>query len=300
MQNSSLAEIHLQQGPLSLSVCPALGGAITRLAYRDFDLLRPWDGEHNVRRSGCFVLAPFSNRIGDAGFVHEGVHYPLRNSSPDFPLPIHGLAWQRAWTVAHHDETTLTLELTHQPEGEAVLDWPFAFELKHELKLSEEGLDLQLVLRNLDERSMPAGLGWHPYFARHGVPSVQFSAQSVWLSDNKSLPSSRTEIPEKWDFRRARPLYEPELDNCFSGWDGSARIHWPQRGIELLISASQELRHLVVFTPPPDKGIFALEPVSHANNALCMADPTAHGIRVLAPGEIMSASCSMRLKYQQE
>lgn len=296
MQRSSeLTEIHLQRGLLSLSVCPALGGAITRLVYQGFDLLRPWDGEHNVRRSGCFVLAPFSNRIGDSGFEQEGVHYPLRNISPDFPLPIHGLAWQRAWTVAHHDETTLTLELTHQPEGEAMLDWPFAFELKHELRLSEEGLDLRLTLRNLDERSMPAGLGWHPYFARHGTPVVQFSAQSVWLSDDRSLPSSRTDIPQAWDFHQARPLYEPGLDNCFSGWDGRARIRWPQTGLELLISASEELAHLVVFTPPSDRGLFALEPVSHLNNALGMPDPQAHGIRLLAPGETMTVSCNMRV-----
>ena len=294
-ESSSLAEIHLQRGSLSLSVCPALGGAITRLAYQDFDLLRPWDGEANVRRSGCFVLAPFSNRIGDSGFVHEGVRYPLRNISADFPLPIHGLAWQRPWTLEGCDETRLTLTLTHRPKGDEVLDWPFAFELTHELRLHEQGLDLRLALRNLDDRSMPAGLGWHPYFTRDGVPVVQFSAKSVWLNDDDGLPMRRTDIPEKWNFHQARSLYEPTLDNCFDGWGGSARIHWPKQNIELLISASQELQRLVVFTPPPDKGLFALEPVSHVNNALGMPDPLENGIRALAPGESMTASCNLRL-----
>lgn len=299
MQRSpSLTEIHLQRGLLSLSVCPDLGGAITRLAYQGFDLLRPWDGEANVRRCGCFVLAPFSNRIGGSGFEHEGVHYPLRTISPDFPLPIHGLAWQRPWSPVRHDETAMTLKLTHQPTGDQALDWPFAFELEHELQLHEARIELRLTLRNLDERSMPAGLGWHPYFARHGVPVVQFSAQSIWLSDVANLPRMRAEIPAQWNFQHARPLHEPGLDNCFNAWDGKARIQWPQQDIELLISASEELDHLVVFTPSEDKGFFALEPVSHGNNALGMPDSQANGMRVLAPGEMMTARCSMHLKQK--
>ena len=299
MLESVLSEIHLRQGDLRLSVCPALGGAITRLAYRGFDLLRPWDGEPNVRRAGCFVLAPFSNRIGNAGFIHQGVHYPLRPVSPDFPLPIHGLAWQRPWELVARDEGSITLQLVHRPVGDEVLDWPFAFELQHELRLAENRLELRLRLRNLDALSMPAGLGWHPYFTRDGVPQLQFGAQSVWLSDERNLPHQRVGIPDRWDFRQIRALYEPELDNCFSGWDGMARIRWPQRGIELLVSASEELNYLVVFTPPSDRGLFALEPVSHANNALCTADLRSTGMRVLAPGETMTASCSMSVKNSE-
>ena len=62
----NLSEIELQHGSLRLSVCPALGGAITRLSIEGIDVLRPWDGSDSVRRAGCFVLAPFSNRVGDA------------------------------------------------------------------------------------------------------------------------------------------------------------------------------------------------------------------------------------------
>src|SRR5690606_15890659 len=114
-------------------------------------------------------------------------------------------------------------------------------------------------------------------------------------SDEANLPRMRADIPAQWNFRHPRPLHEPGLDNCFSGWDGKARIRWPQQDIELLISASEELDHLVVFTPSADKGFFALEPVSHANNALGMPGPLANGMRVLGPGETMTASCSLHL-----
>ena len=169
-----LSEIELQHGALRLAACPALGGAITRLSVGGLDLLRPWDGSDSVRRAGCFVLAPFSNRVGEAAFEHEGRRYPLRRLSEDHPLPIHGVAWKRAWSVIEQDSATLSLRLTHRPDGDAVLDWPFAFELEHRLQLVDDALHLKLSLRNMDNRTMPAGLGWHPYFMRHGNCLLQF------------------------------------------------------------------------------------------------------------------------------
>ncbi|MCQ4310437.1 aldose 1-epimerase [Pseudomonas stutzeri] len=293
-QPSDLSETHLQKGPLRLSICPALGGAITRLTFDGIDLLRPWDGSDSVRRTGCFVLAPFSNRVGNGGFEFEGERYSLRNLSPDHALPIHGVAWKRSWMLTAQSETELTLRLTHQPEGEGRSDWPFAFELEHELRLNEQGVELSLNLRNTDTRSMPAGLGWHPYFARHDDCVLQFAAQSVWLNDERNLPAELVSVPAQWDFRQPERLAEPGLDNCFVGWDGRAWIHWPEKGIALTMTSA--LQHLVVFTPPAEMGFFAVEPVSHANNALGMHDPMTNGIRILAPGEAMTANCRISIE----
>jgi aldose 1-epimerase len=291
---SDLSETHLQKGPLRLSICPALGGAITRLTFDGIDLLRPWDGSDSVRRTGCFVLAPFSNRVGEGGFEYEGERYSLRNLSPDHPLPIHGVAWKRSWTLTAQSEIELALRLIHQPEGDDTWDWPFAFELEHELRLDEQGVELSLNLRNTDTRSMPVGLGWHPYFVRHDDCVLQFAAQSVWLNDERNLPAELVRVPAQWDFRQPQRLDELGLDNCFVGWDGQVRISWPGQGIELAMTS--EVRHLVVFTPPAEMGFFAVEPVSHANNALGMRDPMANGMRSLAPGEVMRVSCRISLE----
>lgn len=288
-------EIELEYGALKLAVCPALGGAITRLSFDGIDLLRPWDGTDNVRRTGCFVLAPFSNRVGEGAFTHEGQRYPLRSPSPDHLLPIHGVAWKRAWTVLEQGSDHLSLIVTHQPEGEAALDWPFAFELEHRLTLNAHGVALQLELRNIDGRSMPAGLGWHPYFLRHEGCQLQFSAQSVWQNDSANLPSALSQIPAQWDFAATRQIDEPGLDNCFVGRSGPVRLYWPGAGIELKMNPGAPLDRLVVFTPPSAMGFFAVEPVTHTNNALCMDDPSAHGMYMLQPGERMQAHCEFTI-----
>jgi len=268
-----------------------LGGAITRLSIDGTDLLRPWDGSDSVRRTGCFVLAPFSNRVGEAAFEHDGQRYPLRRLSEEHPLPIHGVAWKRAWSITEQNSTSLCLTFTHQPEGDSVLDWPFAFELEHQITLVDNGVSLQLKLRNIDCRSMPAGLGWHPYFPRREACRLRFEAQSVWQNDERNLPSKMTPIPAEWDFSTEKPLQQPGLDNCFAGRSEPVSIRWPNEGVELTMHASEALDHLVVFTPPVEMGFFAVEPVSHANNALSMDDPAANGICTLAPGEAMQVSC---------
>ncbi|WP_313084641.1 aldose 1-epimerase [Pseudomonas sp.] len=286
-------EIELQQGAMRLRVCPALGGAITHLSLAGFDLLRPWDGSDSVRRTGCFVLAPFSNRVGEAAFEQDGVRYPLRRLSADHPLPIHGLAWKRPWTVAEQGADWLTLRLSHRPKGEAQLDWPFAFDLEHRLCLSETSLALQMTLLNVDSRPAPAGLGWHPYFPRHDGCALRFAAEAVWQNDAQGLPTTLATISPVWDFALERPLDAPGLDNCFVGRRGPVGIRWPGQGMQLSLSADEALGHLVVFTPPVELGFFAVEPVSHANNALNMPDPQGNGMRLLAPGKRLQVACRL-------
>ena len=126
---ASLDEVHLAHAGFRLSVCPALGGAITRFALDDFDLLRPWDGSEQVRRTSCFVLAPYSNRVGGGMFQTDGESHRLRLNSAEHALPIHGVGWKRSWTLAAQEVDRLLLTLLHRAEGDARQDWPFSFEL---------------------------------------------------------------------------------------------------------------------------------------------------------------------------
>jgi aldose 1-epimerase len=68
----------------------------------------------------------------------------------------------------------------------------------------------------------------------------------------------------------------------------------------LRIHLSSGLDRLVVFTTP-ERDHIAIEPVSHANNALALAQqtgvaPQALGLRVLQPGETLVAA--MRIQVE--
>lgn len=285
-------EIELRLGDLELHLAPTLGGAITAFRHAGFDLLRPWDGVNNVRHAGCFVLAPYSNRIGGGRFVWAGTEHRLARNSPDHDLPIHGVAWKRGWTVQALTSDSITLECRHRPDGTEG-EWPFAFTLRHRLQLTEQGLELALTLENDAPDAAPAGLGWHPYFARHAGIELQFEAGRVWLSDEHQLPSRAVPVPDLWNFTASKPVVEPRLDHCFDGWLGEAELHWPAAGRTLRLQASEGVSRLVVFTPPVERGFIAVEPVTHVNNALNMDHPETHGMRVLRPGKAWTVGLRM-------
>jgi aldose 1-epimerase len=79
-----------------------------------------------------------------------------------------------------------------------------------------------------------------------------------------------------------------EVDHCYDGWSGTAHL----RDERLHVMVRSGLTRLVVFTTAGREGI-ALEPVSHANNAVHLyargAAAEDLGLRVLQPGETMMA-----------
>jgi aldose 1-epimerase len=75
-----------------------------------------------------------------------------------------------------------------------------------------------------------------------------------------------------------------DYDHCFDGWRGVARLRDEKMSLQL----SSSLQRLVVYTPP-QRDYYCVEPVSHVSNAIHMADPLAHGLRSVAPGESTEA-----------
>lgn len=275
--------LELKAPPWHLVLVPSIGGAVSRLCLAGHDVLRPMPEERGatteaVRHSAGYMLGPYSNRIADAAFLWDGEVVRLARNFGDHPHSLHGIAWQRPWMVEEWDAAKVSLVLDHPGDS----DWPWRCRLRQLWRLKGACLTLQLEIENCDDRDMPAGLGWHPYFLREGL-EVSFLCDGVWLSDSRQLPERHVAIPADWDFSVQRPVGEPGLDNCFTGWARKVHLAWPDRGLVVDMSASEVLSRLVVFTPK-QRGFIGIEPVSHTNNALNMADPVAAGMRRLSPG----------------
>jgi aldose 1-epimerase len=279
---------------------PAIGGGLIDWLYDGVSLLRPTTAEalaaRNSQRLGSYPLVPYSNRIADARFHFDGQRFQLAHNYGQHPHSIHGIGWQRAWTVAEASATRARLALDHDPKRDGAAGWPFRFHAEQAVTCSERGLDIAMHIENRDSRPMPAGLGHHPYFPRTPGVTLAFEAQSVWLNGADYLPSERIAVPPEWNFGRPRPLGEPGLDNCFTGWSGRARITWPEHKLVLVIEADPLYSHLVVFTPA-GRDFFAVEPVSHMNDGINrMQDIGDTGVHVLAPGTSIAGEIRMRVE----
>ncbi|QXI11236.1 aldose 1-epimerase [Pseudomonas zeae] len=288
--------LRLRSGDLHLEVLPQLGGALGGLRHRDFALLRPWDRAPNVRRTGCYPLVPYSNRIAEGRFQYGASQYQVPRNFGEHAHPLHGVGWQREWQVIECSPRECHLRLSHDPAGEGGEHWPFAFQVEQYVSLDDHAMSLSMTLRNDSRQPMPAGLGWHPYFPRHQGIELSFAAKAIWLNSSDSLPRERLPVPPQWDFDQRRALGHVGLDNCFEGWQRHAGLYWPQADIGLEITAQEGLDHLVVFTPAAPTDFIAVEPVSHLNNAINLPAPQANGIVLLSPGEHMTRTMHMSVR----
>jgi aldose 1-epimerase len=245
-----------------------------------------------VRQMAAFPLVPYSNRIENAMLMFEGRQYRLRENFPPEKHAIHGFGWKRAWQVVRHAETRIELRLDHVIDE----DWPFACNARYEIRLEENALHLYLQLTNAGRQSMPAGLGFHPFFPIGDGLHLQAHWKAMWKMGDNNLPTRLGEVPDEANFSELRPVAGWKVDHCFTGWDGRLTLDYATHRVQL--TASDPCRQIVCFAPNDGRNFIALEPVSHINNAFALAsrgEPDT-GMRILGPGESLSISMSLHLQ----
>jgi aldose 1-epimerase len=148
------------------------------------------------------------------------------------------------------------------------------------------GLTIRIEATNLHASPAPMGIGAHPYFPREPGAAITFQADGVWFN-REALPMTHGPVPADWDHSAGRPASREPLDNCFTGWHGTARIPG------LLIEADPILGNLQVYTPA-NADFLCVEPVSHVPDAINHPElPEAQAMTVLAPGQTLGGSISI-------
>lgn len=264
------------EGPLVLRheaarlvVTPRSGGAIREFTWRGEDILRaaPPGGD-----AACFPMVPFANRIAHGSFTFRGRIVRLEPNWSEDPHPIHGQGWRAPWDVVAATATSATLRF--QGGGD---EWPWRYRCDQRFRLSPDELSIDLSIENLSDAPMPAMLGLHPYFPRAAEARLGARLPRVWLTDAAALPLEETETPAPWRFDPARRVQDIPLDHCFGGWNGDARLEWPERTVSMRAPGCPFL-HVYA---PAGRDYFCIEPQTAAPGAL---GRSAERAVVLAPG----------------
>jgi aldose 1-epimerase len=272
--------ITLCRGDVDLMLAPEVGGGIVGFRWQGVDVMRPAQDEalanHDPLGLSSFPLVPWSNRIAHGRFTFDGrdVHLPLNFG--DHPHAIHGHGWQRPWAVEAADDANATLINDHEPD-----EWPWRYRAEQRFRLTDDGLDLTLSVENRSDARMPAGLGHHPYFIRTPGMRLEAELDGWWETDAFVMPTAYHPVEGKSDWSDWLHA-STTTDNVFSGWNGRARIAWPERKIALTMAANAPACCMVIYSPV-DQAICCIEGVTHPTDAL--NDPELPGIAVLAPGE---------------
>lgn len=280
--------IELEAGRLRCELQPELGGCIAGLWMDGLPVLRSTPAAQlaSARLSACYPLVPYSNRIGQASLEWQGTQHPLVRNNGDEPHAIHGVGWQRPWSVLDADATSAMLAYEHSPDAA----WPFAFDCSHTFRLRPQGLELILALTNQSDRPAPAGLGWHPFFVKRADSHLAFAATGRWEMGPDKLPTGRT--PSSGIDADCATL---DVDHCYDGWNGLAHL----RDGVMQVRVLSGLTRLVACTSDA-RPYVAIEPVSHVNNAVHLyasGAPAAElGLTVLQPGESLMAQMTIEVE----
>ena len=267
--------------------------------------LRPADAEAlaacNPLGMASFPLMPYCNRLRDATFSFDGQTVDLSEDGNAFPHALHGHAWRRPWQrecdCGDQPLNTATLLFTHEPERATGKHWPYPYQAKQTFTLDETGLHVTMQARNTGSRSMPFGMGHHPYYPRTPRTTIRAKVRAMWAATPDLLPTDLTHHPvvEALATEQGITADHVDLDNNFAGWQHTARIQWPETGRALRLDAAPPFNHLVIYAPMKQPHLLCVEPVSNTGDFLNLQPAQGFdsvGGTVLAPGETLTGRFS--------
>ena len=282
----NMASLTLAAGSLELELAPDVGGAITAFEHVANGkttpvLRRSPEPLHSVLEAASFPLVPFVNRIRGGAFSFRGKDVTLAPNMAGDPSPLHGQGWLQPWRVERSNGVEAEILFDHDA-GE----WPWSYQARQYFLLDETGVTTSISCRNMSPEPMPCGLGIHPYFYCGPRTRIRTSVDHVWTVDDKVLPVAKERAIGRYDIADSL-VCGRDLDNGYGGWGGSALLTDPDWPFDVELSSPAV--GFFQLSSPPQGGIFVVEPVTHANDALSRPEEewADLGIRILDPGEMM-------------
>lgn len=239
-----------------LRLVPERGGLISgwRCGDRELvylDLERFLDPTQSVR-GGFPVLFPITGGLPDN-------RLPLPQGT--FRLAQHGFARQLPWQLEPlADGHGVVMQLSDN--AETARCYPFQFQLRLEVRLAPQALEISTTVSNRSQAAMPFSFGLHPYFHVSSLEGVRLEGlPQECLNHLTMAPASTAE----------------QMQRLAAGIDLLVRPAGPVRLVDEAAGTTLELQlshpfDLVVLWTEPPRPMICLEPWSGPRQALLSGD----------------------------
>jgi aldose 1-epimerase len=264
---------------------PVDGGRLVSLVIAGAERILPKARARAVEPAlywGCYPMVPWAGRLSDGRIPTNDGEVRLEPNLP--PSAIHGLGFDKSWTIVERSATAVTMMCELRGLG-----WPFGGRALHTVRMGVKSVELELRLDDYAKPG-PAGVGWHPWFTRppHGDLEVRVDGSEVLVLDGDLAPTGAVRrVTPIEDLRSGPPLGDRRLDHVYVWTKSPAIVRWPD--LELRMEHDTTLATVVVYTPA--EGI-CVEPQTMWPNAplLATAGVRRTGMRTLEPGDAMTAA----------
>ncbi|MBC7922082.1 MAG: hypothetical protein H7Z75_13455 [Ferruginibacter sp.] len=246
------------------------------------------------------LLFPFPNRVRDGRYAFDGQSYQLPVNEIDRGHALHGHLYHAPFEVVAEgaSETGAFLILEYEADGKAE-GYPFKYLLNLDFRLDEAGFSCKTVIQNLEERDIPVGIGYHPYFQLGDNADewlLKLPVESQLEIDDRLIPNGEERIPAR--YQEFASLKGDVLDNAYRvrPTEGEAITQLVNPGQNVTLTVWQrtgpgQFNYLQVFTPESRRSI-ALEPMTGAPDAF----NNGQGLIRLAPDQILEATFGVRVE----
>lgn len=295
---------------LEVKICPQAGGSIYSFKYcldgDMVDVMRPSSIEALTEKApgkfSSFSLIPYSSIMEDGILKFQGDSFKLYKVDSNEHWG-HGEVMYRECKVEKFTGTYLSLSFNSSSFND--LMWPFLFSVLVEYIIEDNRFTMKMSLKNCGDTDMPCGVGIHPYFVRDlgGVTQdvfVKIPMKGVYPGDDQVHTGTWEKTPESEDFTNGKVLSRDHLDKAYCLDGLQYYIKWLESGVKLTFDCNEALGHTVIYCPPHNQKVFALEPVSHCNNAFNMHESGigSTGTLIVKPGEDITGIVVMTLEKE--
>jgi aldose 1-epimerase len=264
--------------------------------------------EKRPTRTGNPMLFPFPNRIRDAGYSWAGKEYRLPTSDSNKKNSIHGFVCRLPWRVVAQGTSAGEAWLTGEFQGskeapDLATSWPADYRVRLTYRLRGTTMRTETLVENPDDKPLPFGLGFHPYFSLAGFGKeeavVGVPARQYWPLEENLPAGPPRPVEGTRDLRGGKECGSLQLDDVLTDLDtttrnpeGLVRFGWVedwQKRRRLELFGSPCFREVVVFNPV-HRQAFCIEPYTCVTDAIHLAERGLDsGWLTLDPGKSWNA-----------
>jgi galactose mutarotase-like enzyme len=156
-----------------------------------------WGGDPEYWGRHTPVLFPHVGQVKDGKFSIDGVEYESGQ---------HGFARDNDFSVVEQNDQFVLLSFSYNVE--TLKRYPYKFELLISYTLSDEGIDTEWLVQNIDDQDIYFGIGGHPAFNTPLEEGLSFEDYYFEVEP----AAVRTRIPFVPPFLDVKNAYQEELN----------------------------------------------------------------------------------------
>lgn len=271
-----------EAAPFEVLTLRSPGGATATLCRHGAQVLG-WRAR-GASRDRLFLSS--RSQYADGAAIRGGIPVIFPQFSGFGPLPKHGFARNRCWTLLPGtDPARAVFELTDDGATRAL--WPHAFRARLEVTLGDERLDTTLVVSNPGPAPLSFTAALHTYLAVTDIAQVRVRG----LAGHPFLDATRG-LARELETREA-VSFDGEFDRVFEALPGALVL---EDGAERLAIEREGFADAVVWNPGADKGA-ALSDLDDGDyrRFLCIEPAVFNPPVTLAPGDTWRGLQRLRL-----